>query len=133
MALKKRGKTWHCHFVVNGQRYRESLDTTDWRDAQAKEKELISQASQGKLATGYQQFGRLAFSQAADLYIAERLPHLSASSIQTEKGRLKPLKTHFATTSLSRIVADSIRLYVAERKAGNLSNRTINMEVSCLS
>jgi integrase len=74
----------------------------------------------------------LAFSQAADLYLAERLPHLSSSSIRTEKGRLKPLKTHFATTCLSWIVADSVRLYVAARKAGNLSNRTINMEVSCL-
>jgi integrase len=132
VALYKREKIWWTDFSVNGVRYRESLDTTDWREAQAKEKELISQASQGKLVTGYQQFGRLAFSQAADLYIAERLPHLSASSIQTEKGRLKPLKTHFATTCLSRIVADSVRLYVAARKAGNLSNRTINMEVSCL-
>jgi integrase len=132
VALYKRGKTWWSDFSVNGVRYRESLDTTDWREAQAKEKELISQASQGKLATGYQQFGRLAFSQAADLYIADRLPHLSSSTIQTEKGRLKPLKTYFGTTCLSRIVADSVRMYVTERKAGNLSNRTINMEVSCL-
>jgi hypothetical protein len=45
MALKKRGKTWHCHFVVNGQRFRQSLGTTDWREAQAKEKDLIAKAS----------------------------------------------------------------------------------------
>ena len=49
MALYKRGKTWHTAFSVNGQRFRQSLDTSDWREAQAKEKELISQASQGKL------------------------------------------------------------------------------------
>src|SRR6185437_14124767 len=49
MALKKRGKTWHCHFVVNGQRFRQSLCTTDWREAQAKEKELIAEAQAGKL------------------------------------------------------------------------------------
>jgi hypothetical protein len=29
MALVKRGKTWHTHFFVDGQRYRQSLDTTD--------------------------------------------------------------------------------------------------------
>lgn len=63
MALYKREKIWWTDFSLNGVRYRESLDTTDWREAQAKEKELISQASQGKLATGYQQFGRLAFSR----------------------------------------------------------------------
>jgi hypothetical protein len=40
MALLKRGKTWHCDFVVDGFRYRESLNTTDWRQAQAKEEDL---------------------------------------------------------------------------------------------
>ena len=47
MSLVKRGKTWHCHFVVNGQRFRQSLGTKDWREAQAKEKELIAQAWRG--------------------------------------------------------------------------------------
>lgn len=46
MALKKRGRTWHTDFVVNGQRFRQSLGTRDWREAEAKEKELIAQASQ---------------------------------------------------------------------------------------
>ena len=49
MSLYKRGKTWHIDFSVNGQRFRQSLDTSDWREAQAKEKELIAHASQGKL------------------------------------------------------------------------------------
>ncbi len=132
MAIFKRGKTWWTDFSVNGQRYRESLATTDWREAQAKQKELIAQASQGKLATGSQHFGRLAFCQAADLHVAERLPHLASRSVQTEKERLKPLKTYFASTRLSQITAESVRQYVAERKAEKLSNRTINMEVSCL-
>lgn len=50
MALTNRGKTWHCHFVMNGQRFRQSLGTRDWREAQAKEKDLIARASEGKLA-----------------------------------------------------------------------------------
>src|SRR5579871_5974818 len=49
MALTKRGKTWHTHFFVDGVRYRQSLGTTDWREAQAREKALIAQALQGKL------------------------------------------------------------------------------------
>ena len=48
MALSKRGKTFHCHFVVNGQRIRQSLKTSDWREAQAKEKQLISEVTEGK-------------------------------------------------------------------------------------
>jgi hypothetical protein len=38
MSLYKRGKTWHTDFAVNGERFRQSLDTTDWREAQSKEK-----------------------------------------------------------------------------------------------
>lgn len=133
MALYKREATWWADFSVNGQRYRESLDTTDWREAQAKEKELITKASQGKLAAGSQQFGRMAFCQAADAYAAERVSHLAPRSIQTETERLKPLRAYFCATPLNRVSADSIRQYVAQRKSSTLSNRTINMEVACLS
>ena len=34
---------------MNGQRFRQSLGTKDWREAQAKEKQLIAEASDGKL------------------------------------------------------------------------------------
>ncbi len=61
MALVKRGKTWHTHFFVDGQRFRQSLETSDWREAQKKEKELIARASQGKLAPLSQQFSKLHF------------------------------------------------------------------------
>jgi hypothetical protein len=65
MSLKKRGKPWHTDFMVDGQRFRQSLDTSDWREAQRKEKELIAQAAQGRLATGILQFAKFAFSEAA--------------------------------------------------------------------
>ena len=66
MSLKKRGKTWHCHFVVNGQRFRQSLNTTDWREDQSKEKELIAQASEGKLHQTSTSLARQPFGLAAD-------------------------------------------------------------------
>ena len=71
MALYKRRKTWWTDFSVNGQRYRQSLGTKDWREAQAREKELIAQASVGKLAPSSQQFSRLAFGEAANRYLAD--------------------------------------------------------------
>jgi len=72
MAVFRRNKTWWSDFSVNGQRYRQSLRTRDWREAQAREKELITQASQGKLTPTSQQFARLAFSEAADRYLDSR-------------------------------------------------------------
>src|ERR1700723_2008211 len=73
MSLVKRGKTWHTHFFVDGQRFRQSLDTGDWREAQKKEKELIARASQGKLAPLSQQFSKLTFKEAGEKNLAERI------------------------------------------------------------
>ena len=48
MALWKRGKTWWADVTVHGVRYRESLKTTDRREARSLEKELISKIQEGK-------------------------------------------------------------------------------------
>jgi hypothetical protein len=37
MAICKRGRTYHADFVVNGQRFRQSLGTKDRREAQSKQ------------------------------------------------------------------------------------------------
>jgi hypothetical protein len=117
MALVKRGKTWHAHFFVGGQRFRQSLETSDWREAQKKERELITQASQGKLAVGNQEFAKLVFSEAALKNLAERIPHLALRSVQTERERMKPLCAAFGTTKVGRISVEMLRSYVASRKA----------------
>src|ERR1700730_6990569 len=113
MAIYKRGDTWWTDFSVNGQRYRQSLDTTDWWEAQTEEKKLVVQASAGKLAPSSQLFARLAFVEAADRYVADRLAPLAPRSIVTEKERLKPLRVFFTTLTLARISADSVRDYVS--------------------
>ena len=92
MALKKRGKTWHTHFFVDGQRFRQSLETADWREAQAKEKELIAQASQGKLAPASQQFSRLSMNEALDRYLADRSARVAGRSHRSESNHAKPLR-----------------------------------------
>src|SRR5580704_12749485 len=98
MALKKRGKTWHTHFFVDGQRYWQSLNTTDWLEAQAREKQLIVQASQGKLEASRQTFGKLAFEQAAAIYFVSRRVELSESSQKKERQLLvKPCEFFWTT------------------------------------
>ena len=82
MALFRRNKTWWSDFSINGQRYRQSLRTTDWREAQAGDKELITQAIQGKLARSSKQFARPAFSHVADHYLNHRLVEVSEQTLQ---------------------------------------------------
>lgn len=147
MSLFKREKTWWTDFSINGVRYRMSLNTTDWREAQSQEKEKIAQASAGKIGPTSQQFARLAFTEAADRYVEDRKGRLGKRSLATEEERLKPLRRYFGSTPLNRIGPESIRTYIAERKKAPESqqddlakkvlnrcaaNRTINMEIGIL-
>jgi len=132
MAIFKRSKTWWTDFSVNGHRYRQSLRTTDWREAQRREKELIAQASQGKLAPSSQQFARLAFSEAADRYLEHRRVEVSERTCQTEADRMKPLRKFFAVMRLSQVNSDAIRSFQAHRHAVGRHPRTINHEVKLL-
>jgi hypothetical protein len=85
MSLKKPGKTWHTHFVVNGQRFRQSLATADWIEAQSKEKELIAQISEGRLSRTNTSLARQPFRVAADDYVAARHLELAVASRAKEK------------------------------------------------
>jgi integrase len=132
MSLTKRGKTWHTHFFVDGRRFRQSLETSDWREAQAKEKELIARASQGKLAPESQQFSKLNITEAIERYLADRAAHVQPRSKRSEFDHAKPLREYFSSVPIRRIDLDSILAYVRQRKAKGLSNVTVNMEVGIL-
>src|SRR5215471_6323951 len=105
MALHKRGKTWHCHFVINGERFRQSLGTKDWREAQSKEKELIGQAMEGKLIQTSTALARQPFGQAADDYVRARKLELAPASQTKEKQLLVQLRAYFRQEPLKSITA----------------------------
>jgi len=132
MALFRRGSWWHTDFSVNGQRFRQSLDTKDWREARKREKELIAQAQAGKLSAAGQSFARLAFTEALERYLEDRAAHVVPSSHRSESDHAKPLREAFAATSVARISAESILAYIRERKGKAISNVTINMEIGIL-
>ena len=128
MALYKRKNTWWTDFSVNGQRYRASLDTTDWRAAQQQEKKLIAQAGAGKVSQPGRALARLAFSVAIERYLTLRLPRLARKTIQTERERSKPLVAYFGAKTVQSIDTDDVLRYFAERNRAGISNATINRE-----
>jgi len=130
--LYKRRRTWHTDFMVGGQRYRQSLHTKDWREAQAKEKNLIALASQGKLAQAGQRFSKLNITEAIERYLADRAAHVQPRSKRSESDHAKPLREYFGCLPIAHIDLDSILAYVRQRKAKGLSNVTVNMEVGIL-
>jgi integrase len=131
--IYKRGNSWHMDVMVHGVRYREALDTTDKREAAAREKERISEISQGKVASGEgKAFGRLPFTVAAETWLEERRGHIAENSLAYEYERLKALKKYFADKPLRKVRADDIRGYQKQRLDLGRSNKTINGEVAVL-
>ena len=132
MALFKRGKWWWTDFSVNGVRYRESLNTTDWREAQSQEKEKITQASTGKLVPSRQQFARLAFVEAADRYVESRKLELAPRSVAKERELLRAPGQYFQNTPLRRITAEDLWMYREERAKRGKAAVYINMEIGAI-
>ncbi len=132
MAVFRRNKTWWSDFSVNGQRYRQSLRTRDWREAQAREKELITQASQGKLTPTSQQFARLAFSEAADRYLDSRRLELSDASLKKERQLLVCPRRYFQGSTLARMTTEDLRAYREWRIKGGVGPAITNMEMGVL-
>jgi len=127
MALYKRGRTWWTDFAVNGQRFRLSLDTMDWREAQRQQKQRIAEAQQGRLTPVWHQFARLTFGQAADKYLESRSLDLADRSRAKEKELLSDPKWYFRSVAASKLTPEMLREYLAKRKAAGLSNATLNM------
>jgi integrase len=132
MALVKRGKTWHTHFFVDGQRFRQSLETSDWREAQSKEKDLIADAKAGKLSATRQEFGRLPFRDAAARFLQDRIPHLAPLSIRTEKERAKVVNKKLGDSQVARLTPEAVLEHIRERKAAGIANATINRELDII-
>jgi integrase len=132
MSLKKRGKTWQTHFFVDGQRFRQSLETSDWREAQCKERDLIRDAKAGKLAATNDDFSRLPFSAAAERFLSDRIPHLAPRSVQTERERVKPVNKSLGEIAVCRVTAVQVVAYIRDRNAAGKSNATINRELDII-
>ena len=111
MALVKRGKTWHTDFSVGGQRFRQSLETTDWRKAQAKQTELIAEAKARKLAPTAQQFAKLGFHEAGNRYLDGRKLELAAASLKKERQLLVQPERFFGSQCLHKITTEDLLAY----------------------
>ena len=113
--IYKRGKWYHTDFTVNGQRFRQSLETTDWREAQSKQKDLISQATEGKLTQTSNSLARQGFRLAADEYVTARKLELATASQAKEKQLLVQLRAYFKQEPLRSITSKRINEYRACR------------------
>lgn len=117
---------------MNGTRFRQPLRTTDWRVAQAKEKELIAQASAGKLSVAGQSFARLAFAEAAERYLDSRKLELSDRSLKKEQQLLVHPSRFLTSIPLTRITTENLLAYRESRAKDGTGPVYVNMEMGAI-
>ncbi len=134
MALLKRGKTWHTDFAVDGVRYRESLKTTDWREAQREENKLVAQAQAGKLAGEAKRKGlaRLPFREAAEQFTVDRVSDIAPLSARTERERARAVNRVLGSRTVASISPEDVLAYMRDRKGQGRSNATVNRELDII-
>jgi len=123
--------------MVNGQRYRQTLDTSDWREAKQKERDKIKDAKEGKLAVGATaDLARLPFEKALDTYLSEiciTRQDGAKEARKTWEGRLtESLRPFFAGKRLNQITADGIRAFQAKRLQEGKYPTSVNHTVKAL-
>src|ERR1700739_3091161 len=124
MIYKRNGQR-HLDVTIQGVRYCDARDTTEKREAKDLERDRIAAIKQGKGAskTG-REFARKPFSEAANVYLEERKPHVSTRTVQFEKERLWPLVKHFGKKPLLRSKAEDVATYQTARLNASVSGRT---------
>src|SRR5271168_108032 len=132
MALFRRNKTWWTDFSLNGMRFRQSLDTTDWREALSGEKKLIAQAQAGKLSATAQSFARLAFAEAAERYLDSRKLELSERSLKKERQLLVQPAHFFGGLAVARITTENLLAYRESRAKSGTGPAYVNMEMGSI-
>jgi integrase len=119
--------------MVNGQRVRQTLETTDKREAIQRERDLIARAREGKLASGVTaEFSRSAFSPAVDRFLKERSVTVLQATVGQERSHFKPMREFFGAKRLNQVSADDVRQYQAKRLAQRKHPNTVNHEVKAL-
>ena len=134
MSLYKRGKTWHTIVVVNGIYYRESLGTTDKREAKTLEHERIEQLK--KRAPDPQKrsksYGSMTIEAAIKAYALERRAQVSPRMVAYWTEQARPLVTFFKTLKLRNITPAHLSDYQNARIENGRAPKTVNGELSVL-
>jgi len=134
MGLWKRGKQYWLDAVVNGERYREPLGTTDWRQARELEKKRLAELQNRPPdpTKRTRLFGTLSVAAAIDLYADERRSQVSKRMVAWWKENVGPLAAFFGDKPLRKISPADLTAYQNARRDLGRAPKTVNSELSVL-
>ena len=134
MSLWKRGKNYWLDAVVHGERHREPLGTTDWREARDLEKKRIAELQKRppdptKRAS---KFSALDIKSAIDVYADNRRSQVSERMVTWWREMGRPLAAFFGDKPLRKIAAADLTAYQNARRDLGRAPKTVNSELSVL-
>jgi hypothetical protein len=134
MGLWKRGKHYWLDTVVHGERHREPLGTTDWREARDLEKTRIAELQQRPPdpTKRARKFSTLTVTAAIDLYADERRSQVSPRMAAWWKEMGRPLAAFFGDKALRKISSADLTAYQNARRDLGRAPKTVNSELSVL-
>jgi integrase len=134
MTLWKRGRQYWMDSVVGGQRYREPLHTTDWREAKEREKQRLAELARRPAdpARRGRSYGALDVATAIDAYAKERRAQVSPRMVAYWTENARPLGEFFGTSALRHITPEQIAAYQNARIDAGRAPKTVNGELSVL-
>jgi hypothetical protein len=134
MSLYKRGKLWHMDVVVNGCRYRQSLGTTDGREAKRLERERCEQLKNRAPdpAKRTKAYGSMPVEAAVKAYTLERRAQVSPRMVAYWTEQARPLTAFFKILKLRQITPAHLADYQNSRLDAGRAPKTINGEMSVL-
>jgi integrase len=134
MALYKRKKWYWTDVTVNGIRYREPLETRDWREAQKLERERLTELKKRSPdpEKRSKNFGAMDIEAAMKAYIGERRAQVSPRMLFYWSEQSRPLAIFFKKLPLKRLTPSHIADYQNWRLGQSKAPKTINGEISVL-
>ena len=118
MGLWKRGKQYWLDAVVHGERYREPLGTTDWRQAKDLEKKRLAELQKRPPdpTKRAHRFSALPIEAAIDEYATDRRSQVSERMVAWWKENARPLTAFFGDKPIRKITPADLTAYQNARR-----------------
>ena len=134
MSTFKRGTRFWLDVTIRGQRFREPLKTTDWREARELEKQRVTELSRQPsiLVSHSKSFGGLTVGQAIENYAEERRAQVSPRMVACWRENARALGAFFGQTKLKNLTPRHLASYQNARTDAGRVPKTVNGELSVL-
>jgi len=130
-GLTKKGQTYYALFSINGKTKWKKIGKVSFKDAKEHLRKLESQYDKNRIGLLY--IEQITFNEYSVEYLKFSKANKAQGTWERDITSTRALSAYFGDMLLSSINNRHIDIYKYERQKKGLTNRTINIELICLS